>query len=282
MSLAVICGVDRDESSLRAAALAATLADELGGHVVLAHVVPFRPSVVPSIVPVGGRPITPSVMVELDEAEPAAAFAAVGEAIDGALVEEVVERGDPPSRLGAVARERGAALIVVGTHGRSRVGTAVLGSVAQELVAGPAPCPVVVVGPQQYNADTTWLAPGPLVCGVDGSEESGRAVTAAIALAERLAAALTFVAVGDDHDARAAALEAAGRAAEASGVDAELAAVRGDPASMLSAAARERSAPLLVLGSRGRGPLRSAVLGSVGAAAIRCAPCPVVLVPPTD
>jgi nucleotide-binding universal stress UspA family protein len=226
MSLAVICGVDRDASSLRAAALAATLADELGGHVVLAHVVPFRPAVVPAMVPVGGRPITPSAMVELDEAEPAAAFTAVGEAIDGALVEEVVERGDPPSRLGAVARERDAALIVVGTHGRSRVGTAMLGSVAQELVAGPAPCPVVVVGPQQYKADTTWLAPG--------------------------------------------------------GVEAELAAVRGDPASMLSAAARERSAPLLVLGSRGRGPLRSALLGSTGAAAIRCAPCPIVLVPPRD
>ena len=60
------------------------------------------------MVPVGGRPITPSAMVELDEAEPAAAFAAVGEAIAGAHVEEGGERGDPPSRLGAVARERDA------------------------------------------------------------------------------------------------------------------------------------------------------------------------------
>jgi nucleotide-binding universal stress UspA family protein len=54
----------------------------------------------------------------------------------------------------------------------------------------------------------------------------------------------------------------------------------GDAAAELAEAARERQAPLLMLGSRGHGPLRAAMLGSVSAAAIRLAPCPVVIVPP--
>ena len=58
------------------------------------------------------------------------------------------------------------------------------------------------------------------------------------------------------------------------------AALTSDPASGLAGAASARNAPLLILGSSGRGPLRAAVLGSVGAAAIKQAPCPVLLVPP--
>ena len=279
-SPAVVCGIDRSAFSMRAAAVATLLAGELRGHVVATHVLPFRPAMALSAVPVAGRPVMRTAMYELDRDEPGFIFEAVAKALDGAALETVVERGDAPSRLAAVARERDALLIVVGTHSRSRPGMAMLGSVSQKLVAGGAPCPVVVVGPQQCDERSTWLAPGPLVCGVDRSHEAHRAADAAVGLADRMAAALTFVAVGDDASERDAALSEAAARARARGVEPECVGISGAPDAVLADAARERKAPLLILGSRGRGPVRAAILGSVGAASIRRAPCPVVLVPP--
>lgn len=52
--------------------------------------------------------------------------------------------------------------------------------------------------------------------------------------------------------------------------------VEGDPADALVAEAGE--ADLIVVGSRGRGNLRSALLGSVSSHVIHHAPCPVVIV----
>jgi len=53
--------------------------------------------------------------------------------------------------------------------------------------------------------------------------------------------------------------------------------VDGPPGEMLVEAAHH--ADLLVVGSRGRGAARSAVLGSVSSHCVRHAPCPVVVVP---
>lgn len=52
----------------------------------------------------------------------------------------------------------------------------------------------------------------------------------------------------------------------------------GDPARVLEAAARE-GLDLLVLGSRGFGPLRRVLLGSVSSELVREAPWPVMVVP---
>jgi nucleotide-binding universal stress UspA family protein len=52
--------------------------------------------------------------------------------------------GKPADEVIAAAREWTAELIVLGTHGRSGVARAVLGSTA-EAVVRHAPCPVVVV-----------------------------------------------------------------------------------------------------------------------------------------
>ena len=52
--------------------------------------------------------------------------------------------GDPAARITALAREIGASLVVVPSHGRTGLSRAVLGSVAEQ-VARFAPCPVLVV-----------------------------------------------------------------------------------------------------------------------------------------
>jgi nucleotide-binding universal stress UspA family protein len=83
----------------------------------------------------------------------------------------------------------------------------------------------------------------------------------------------------DDH-ARDVAREGA-ELARASGFDAEPAAVeaKGRVADTILRVARERDAAAIVVGSRGLGGVRSALLGSVAAGLIHDADRPVVVVP---
>ena len=55
----------------------------------------------------------------------------------------------------------------------------------------------------------------------------------------------------------------------------------GDPGHALCHVAAERSARAIVMGSRGRGGLKRALLGSVSDYVVRNAPCPVVITRPT-
>jgi nucleotide-binding universal stress UspA family protein len=59
--------------------------------------------------------------------------------------------------------------------------------------------------------------------------------------------------------------------------DAETVVLRGDPAIALCDLATERGARAMVIGSRGRGGFKRALLGSVSDAVARNAPCPVII-----
>jgi nucleotide-binding universal stress UspA family protein len=67
------------------------------------------------------------------------------------------------------------------------------------------------------------------------------------------------------------------RALSASGRDVVTAVIEGRPASVIVDQARAMAADLVVLGSRGRGALAAAVLGSVAAETVDYAPCPVLV-----
>jgi nucleotide-binding universal stress UspA family protein len=54
--------------------------------------------------------------------------------------------------------------------------------------------------------------------------------------------------------------------------------VHADPAEALTEAASDLD--LLVLGSRGYGPVKGTLVGSVSASVMAAAPCPVLVVPP--
>jgi nucleotide-binding universal stress UspA family protein len=62
--------------------------------------------------------------------------------------------------------------------------------------------------------------------------------------------------------------------------DAEAAVVDGDPGGALCDLAAALPADVMVIGTRGRGGLRRAMLGSVSDHVVRNAPCPVVVCPP--
>ena len=58
--------------------------------------------------------------------------------------------------------------------------------------------------------------------------------------------------------------------------------LRGDAARALCDLAAERGARAIVLGTRGRGGVKRALLGSVSDHVVRNAPCPVVITRPPD
>jgi len=65
---------------------------------------------------------------------------------------EVIEEGDAADVICKEAADRGADVIVVGTHGRTGVKRFFLGSVSEHVVRR-APCPVLVVRPVESNRE---------------------------------------------------------------------------------------------------------------------------------
>lgn len=276
----IICGVDGSRGSRGAARTARTLAKQLQCRLVLVHVVPPRPPMPLAAVPVAGRPVGTAQMAELNQLESEAAFASVSDDLADTDAEHVIEHGHAADRLSAVAGARDARLIAVGTRGTSPARSALLGSVSQELAADACRPVLVVPDPEPLPTDGA-LGPGPVLCGVDGSDQAHAAARVAAGMAEDLHVALTLVSVRAPRatsDDFAAALEAIAMTTPV-GDHVERLAVSGDPADELARAAADRRAALLVVGSRGRGPVRAALLGSVSAGITRHSPCPVLIVP---
>jgi nucleotide-binding universal stress UspA family protein len=148
--------------------------------------------------------------------------------------------------------------------------------------------------PEEPEMSLTDTCAGAVVVGVDGSEAAEQALDGAIAQAalERRPLAIVHAAslatlTGDDVDPATlvAAMRAEGRAllqgsaarvAEREpDVEVRSELVLTDPRVALLEAAE--SAHLVVVGSRGRGPVSSLLLGSVGVALSQHAACPVVV-----
>lgn len=134
-----------------------------------------------------------------------------------------------------------------------------------------------------------------IVVGVDGSEDSDRALRWAVREADRrggtVQAVIAWVWDGIDRavitkthpsEERAAAEQAIAHSVAAvsaahPGVAVASEVIEGRPYKVLTQAAKD--ADLLVVGSHGHGRLHHAVVGSVAEECIRAAVCPVVVVP---
>jgi nucleotide-binding universal stress UspA family protein len=300
----LVCGIE-DRDDIAPVRVAKVLSDALDLGILLLHVADAPPGLVP-VWPDTGRAQHRTVT---------SAQVADGEQ----LLEEVASRhglrpadrrvvaGRCAAELAASAVAERATLLVVGCRRTGVVRRALRGTVAQRLASG-APCPVVVAPPALgEGVDWPHKPPGGpvsepnLVCGVDGSEIADRAVALATSLADGLRARVVLahvldpgadVVVGPDgplsmdfsplFDSDVCVglkllQEALSRVSAL--VPAELRLLQGEVAEQLGALAISEGSELIVVGSRGRGALRSALLGSTSAKLAARAPVPVVIFP---
>lgn len=197
---------------------------------------------------------------------------------DAGRVELEAGRGPAASVLLAAAARTEVDLLVVGARGRGGFRGLLLGSVSQECVEH-SPCPVVVL-----RGDPDPLG-GPIVIGLDGSEGAARALEWAIDLAEATGAPIVAVhapMLGANNAMMDAARESLEQWCAAIGersVPFEMRIEPGDPRTALEHVADETGAALLVVGTRGLGPVRGLLLGSVAGYVARYAERPIAIVP---
>lgn len=196
--------------------------------------------------------------------------------------------------LHEAAENEDVAAIIVGSSHRGAVGRVFPGGVAQRLLSG-APCPVALA-PAGFAARAP-AGLGLLGVGFDGSAEASAALRTAAACARANGASLRVIAVHQrlafghvpvaadrafvsvDQQLRADLAERLNTAVAELGMeDRATGSVReGDPAAVL--AEESGNLGLLVVGSRGYGPVGSVLVGSVASKLLTRSACPVMVVP---
>ena len=143
----ILCAVDHSDPSVRAARLAASLANKCDAELVLVGVVGLprgRQNEIAAYLSHERNPNPPgAVLMETAEDELmrlADQLAGNG----GVAITCEVRGGDAANEIVAAAKDRGADLVVVGHRGQGRLAQVIMGSVARRILE-TAPCPVLVV-----------------------------------------------------------------------------------------------------------------------------------------
>ena len=202
--------------------------------------------------------------------------------------------GRPADELLRSARAWIADLICIGGHTHPHGMWGMLGTTAEHLIH-ISHVPVLIVRGRPEAAPKRILAP------IDNSRESRQALRWAGALARRFGAELQVVHVLSSRYIGAAKMVSGMAAAKelecsyaaqaqtwlrdqivAAGLDpatCSATVVSGAPTYEVLAMQQRWAADLLVLGNRGYGAIRGALIGSVASGVVRGAPCPVLVVP---
>lgn len=295
----ILCPTDFSVFSARALRHAIALAQRFEARLTVVHVIP-------PVLSYGGVPpyspalavVSPPLRKQVEEelrtfVEPAVA-AHVPTQVD-------VREGDPWREIERAAEELPADFVVMGTHGYGGFEHLLLGSVAEKLLRR-LPCPVLTVC---HEEGRTWEAPGlvrRILCATDLSESSPATIAFALALAEKHQAAITLLHVIDSlpdptehvymavpeigalrHDleqrAREQLHQAVSDEVRAGGAITECVTLGRAYKEILRVAA-EQKADLIVMGTRGHGPLGRMIFGSTSHHVVRAASCPVVTMRP--
>ncbi len=200
--------------------------------------------------------------------------------VGNARIETVVaHENDPVGAVLNLVATRPEPVVAMATHGRGVVGTAALGSVAQQIVRA-AGVPLLLVG-RDCLSSLPWT--GPVVVCHDGSSFADAALAPALTWAGALGLPIALVHVFHPLDvATAEAPTAAIRDALATlGPGTAAHVVRGSrPVDGIVNVADETGASLVVMSTHGHTGLGRVVLGSVAMATVRSSPCPVLVTRP--
>jgi nucleotide-binding universal stress UspA family protein len=290
----IIVGVDDSEPSKEAVALAARLASEHGGALVLVHSVDWLPLI--AELESSGAIVDPTPVVDglKEQGRALLAQAAAAAKRSGIEAKRCAMEGDPAENLLREATASECSLIVLGTHGRRGVGRLLIGSTTEAVLRG-SDLPVLTIRPGETTAAGTRRCFERVVVGIDDSEPSDAAVATVCALPAGELRRVVFCSVAgvaivigdrtyheaamDDFNKEAQrVVERAVAAARAHGIAAEGRVLDGNTEHAVIAAAVQEQADLIVLGSHGRRGMRRFFLGSVAEAIVRTAPVPVLVV----
>ena len=267
----VMCAVGAPDQPLAAVRAGRWLAEQLRARLVLIHVFDPMAVGVPAMSEMTTMERSTADFVQAGRLAAHSRLADASALLDGLEHDAEVREGPVVPELLGAAREHGASVLVTAPAGGTTIDWVLHGSVSADLAAH-APCPVLVVD------DAAVLEVGPVLCGFDGSEHSLRAARHAARLAQALGQELLLAHVQGGGD-RQTPIDDAAAAVGGPGIRAVTA--RGRPATELAKLAQQERAGILAAGIRGRGPVTSALLGSVSAELVRLADRPVLLVPAT-
>lgn len=288
MTRPILAGADGTESGLDAVAFGARLATAIGSPLVVACVCPDETLVAGANAEPDG-PQRQAALI-LDTAR---------EVVGDVPTEfRTVVSTSPARGLAELAEEDGVEAVVVGSTHRGAIGRVVSGSTAERLLHGTG-CPVAVT-PRGYRRHRSKPIEA-IGAAFTDTPEGHEAVRVAADLAQTAGLPLTVYSVVALHsnwlrpevvqpDASVVPEEVTKAYSEAldrvvadipDGVPATGKLLFGEVVDELSMAA-ERDVDLLVCGSRGYGPVRRVLLGTVSSALVRQASIPTLVVPRAD
>lgn len=293
----ILLAADGSEEARRAARTAKALADRTGSELHLVYVEPM-----PSVY---AYPESVVYDPDLQEEVRAAALRSALEKLEAEAqvvggLEKATEAhpriGRPDAEIVRLAEEIQAGLVVVGSRGLSPIRRAVVGSVSLSVVRH-AHGPVLVVR-GDGRAEESRI--GPIVLAVDGSRESRLAAGAAAEISAATGSTVHLIYVMPvearlygrhfySQEVRKSLLEEA-KAGARKYLEEQAEDVRsgggdvtqtylgtGRPDEEIVELAEEIDAGMVVLGSRGLGGVRRALVGSVSDSVMRHAHCPVLI-----
>ena len=284
----ILLATDGSEEAELAARTAIDLAGKTGSELHVVHVLVLPPEIL-------DHPLSfdlsfdTGVWEELERRGRARLDELVGrlEASGGEVAGAHFRVGGPAAEIVAQAEELGAGTIVLGSRGLGAMRRALMGGVSDSVVRH-APCPVLVVRSEPLAFPTKILL------ATDGSEEATLAASTAAELAKGTDSELHVVHVGSfspaflakteeglgqaTREARKTLDDEVGRIHAADGTVAQAHLRFGGAPEEVVALAEDMGAGLVVTGSRGRGGIRRALLGSVSETAARHAHCPIMII----
>jgi len=288
----ILCPIDLSDFSQPALACAVALGQTYGADVTVLHV--FA-----TWLPPASLTTVPGWMMHVPEARESLAnelrALLAPYAVSGVALHLQTAEGDAASEIVRCAGDLEMDLIVMGTHGRSGFDRFTLGSVAEKVVR-KASCPVLTLPPGARRTPSE-VAFRNILCPVDFSTYSERALDFAVSLAARVDGTVTALhvveALDDEQElyrpddiaelrrrqcqaAQTALQDVIATHADAQRVK-ELIAL-GRPHREILRVAADQASDLIVIGVRGRGAIDITLFGSTTNQVVRRAACPVVTI----
>ena len=185
----ILVASDLSDVSEKAIGYAKSIARRFGSHLLLAHISePANPVAIPE-----GEWIPDDSESHVEEQVEAAGVALRAE---GFSAEAVNNYGPVKYEIEALAADRDADLIVLGTHARHGFERFILGSKAEGVMRS-AGCPVIAVGPLAGQAPEGPWAPKNILCATSLDPHAVEVVAYGYALSQTTHAAFTLLSVAD-------------------------------------------------------------------------------------